>query len=316
MDIFSLFPVRAQDVTANFIHAEIEIHQKDLFTGVFHISGKSQLVFLFAQGRLVSVYKLTDGDWSTLSRSGWDAAIAECSGNLRIANIAAEGVRLLRLFLESDLTESKLIPSMPASELTACVNGWQRGDKAGLVALRQSGAGALMLFPPGETSSAEAVLMTDSQTQTGMAAINQVRAWGSRPCEVLLCVGKLNSEAWKEYSLRVSFGQFIQLLLRRYGELAGQFLVTDLNEQVNGMAQSWDMALSFYGTKLSNRHFFESMERAGQAYVTVFGAMGEQMKEVVGEKMLTDIRKEAIMQLELDNRILVQEYVISRLEQG
>jgi hypothetical protein len=316
IDIFSSIPVRAQDITASLMNTHIQIHEKDLFTGVFHVNGKPQLVLLFAQGRIISMYKLTDGIWQRIPKADWDDVIAESSGDLRVASIATEGLRLLRLFLESDFSQSKTILSLPASELTSCVNNWQRGDRAGLVSVYQNGSGALMLFPPGEVNPAEAVMMDELQTQTGSAVVNQIRAWGSRNCQILLCTYHPNSEAWMEYSLRVSFAQFIQIILKRYGEMAGQFLVTNLNEQVNDEARSWDMALSLYGSKLSNNQFFENMERAGRAYVTIFSAMSAQMNEVVGEKLVVSIRKDAIMQLDLDNRTLVQEYVISRLDQG
>ena len=316
LDIFSSIPIRAQDITGNLIHAQIQMHEKDLFTGLFHINGKGQFAFLFAQGKLISVYKLSDGTWLNLPKAEWDEMISKSSGDLRVASLAIEGMRVFRLFFESDFSEAKTVPSLPASALNSYVNHWRRGDKAGLVLIRQNDASALMLFPARETVSTEAVFVSDLQTGTGSVVANQIRAWGDRPCQVAACTYDARSEAWREYSLRISFGQFVQSILRRYGELAGQFLIAYLNEQVNDETKSWGMALSLYGSNLSNRQFFETLDRAGQAYVTMFNAMGEQMQVVVGEKMVTNIRKEAIMQLELDNRVLVQEYVISRLDQG
>lgn len=316
IDIFSPIPVRAQGITASLINTQIQIHQKDLFTGIFHTTEKSQSVFLFNQGNLISIYKFTDKAWVNVTKNKWDEVIAASAGDLRVTSMAGEGLRVLRLFLESDFSESKAIPDLPANELITYANNWQSGNRAALLSVHQNEASALMLFPLGETNPTDAMLLNDQQAQTGSVVANQIRAWGTRGCQVLLCGHEPRSEAWKEYALRIAFAQFIQIVLKRYGELAGQFLMTDLNEQVNEEAKNWDIALALYGSNLSNRQFFEDMDRAGKSYVTILNAMGDQMKVVIGEKVVTSIRKEAILQLELDNRILVQEYVISRLDQG
>ena len=316
LNIFSSIPIRAQDVTGNLIHAQIQMHEKDLFTGLFHINGKEQFAFLFAEGQLILAYKHSNSTWLNIPKLEWDEMISESSGDLRVTSLAVEGVRLFRLFFESDFSDAKTIPSLPASQLNSYVDRWERGDKAGIVIIRQDGASALMLFPARERASTEAVFVSDLQTQTGSGVANQIKAWGDRSCQVEACTYNARSEAWREYSLRISFGQFVQSILHRYGELAGQFLVADLNEQVNDETKSWGIALSLYGSSLSNRQLFETLDRAGKAYVTMFNAMGEQMKVVVGEKVVGNIHKDAIMQLDLDNRVLVQEYVISRLDQG
>jgi len=313
LDIFSSIPIRARDVSSNLIHAQIQIHEKELFTGLFHINGKEPSAFLFAQGKLFAVYKLSEKRWLNLPPSEWEGEITSSSGDFRAVSASMEGLRLLRLFFEADFSEAKTNPSLPANELNSYVGSWQRGDKAGLALVHQNGVSALMLFPAKESVFTEAALINETQTQTGPMVINQIKAWGNRPCQTEFCVYQEQSEAWREYSLRVSFGAFVQFVLRRYEELAGRFLVTDLGEQVNEETQSWGLALSLYGSALSNRQFFETAERAGQTYVTIFDIVGKQMTAVVGEKMATNIYKEAAMQIELNSRMLVQKYILSRI---
>lgn len=315
LDIFSSIPIRARDITGNLIHAQIQIHENDLFSGIFHINGNGQSAFLFAQGKLISIYKLSDKRWLKVPGAEWEELISGSSGELRVASLAIEGVRVFRLFFESDFSEAKTVPSLPASELSSYVNHWQRGDKAGIVLIHQNDASALMLFPARETTSTESVLVSDLQPQTGFLVVNQIKAWGNRLCQVTACTYDERSEAWNEYFLRTSFSQFVQNVLRRYGEIAGQFLVSDLNEQANDEMKNWGMALLLNGNSLSNRQFFETLDRAGQAYVTMLNTMNEQMKVVVGAKVVMNIRQEAIMQLVPDKRVFVQEYVISRLSQ-
>lgn len=316
LDIFSSLPIRAKDANGNLVHAQIQMHGKDLFTGILYIRGTAQLVFLFAQGKLISIYRLSENHWLDLPKMEWDETIAASSGELRITPLSVENVRVIRLFLESDFSAAKTIPSVPAGELTFHANQWRGGHRAAIVTVRREDAGALLLFPEAESTFTEAVLVSDVQTLTGPAVANQIKSWGDQPCQVTTCVADDRSEAWKEYFLRVSSGKFVQNVLQRYGELAGQFLITDLNELVNDEAKSWGLALSLYGINLSNRQFFETLDRAGRAYVTIFNIISGHMQKVIGEKVVTDIRKEAIMRLELDDRILVQEYVVSRLDQG
>ena len=317
LSIFSAIPIRIKDVSGNLIHAQIQVHGKDLFSGIFHIAGETgELVFLFSQGKLVSIYKLVENRWAGLPKMEWDETIASCTGELRVTNFSVESLRLLRLFLEADFSESKTVPSIPANELAFRAS--QRGDsgRAALMTIRRDSAGAILLYPASQTSFTEAVLVSDMQAQTGPAVANQIKSWGNQLCQVDTCVSEDRSEAWKEYFLRISFGQFVQYVLQRYAELAGQFLVKDLNDQVNDEAKSWGIDLSLYGNNLSNRQFFETANRAGRAYVTIFNVINEHMYGVIGEKVVMSIRKDAVMSLDLDSRILVQEYVLSRLDQG
>lgn len=313
MNIFSILPVRTQDITVHFVRTQMQIYQKDLFTGIFHINGKSQLVFLFVRGKFISIYWFDGVGWVNISKSGWENEIEEGAGELRIAGMAADGARVLRLFLESDFTDVIVALDFPSNELISYLTASQRGENARLVSMFQNGVSAIMLFPNAETVPTEAALMTDSQVQTGLTVLNQVRAWGNRPCTMMLCADKPNSIAWQEYSLWMFFSRFVHIVIGRYGELAGQFLVNDLSEHINSVIRDGGLALSLYGNKLSSRHFFEDINHASQAYVTIFSAMNKEMMAVVGDKMAVNIRKEAIMQLDLDSRILVQEYVISRL---
>lgn len=316
VDIFSSVPLRARDISGNLIRAQIKMHEKDLFSGLFHIGGIEQSVFLFAQGKLFSVYKLLNDDWVSLSKSEWDQKISRSSGDLRVVSLAVEGLRVFRLFFESGLSEADSATSLAASELNSFVSSWKRENKAGIVLISQNEAVALMLFAAQETAFSEAALVSGLQTQTGSMVANQIKTWGERICQVTAGAYNERSEAWREYSLRISFGKFIQSALERYGELVGQSLITDINEQVNDEMRNWGIELALYGSGLSNRQFFETLDRAGQAYVTIFNLIDNQIKAVVGEKVVAGIYKDAIMRLDLDNRILVQEYVMSRLDQG
>jgi hypothetical protein len=243
----------------------------------------------------------------------WDDVIAASGGDWRVAAIPAEGLRVLRLFLESKLGDAKVISSTPANGLPAQIESWERSGLAGLMLAVRENTSLLMLYPSGETNPADGLLLSEARAQAGSVVANQVKAWGERPCQVMLCTYEEKSEAWKEYDLRISFSSFVQTVLHRYEELAGRFLVTDLGEQVNEEIRDWGMALSLYGSKLSNRQFFETAERAGKAYVDVFKMVDKQMEVVIGEKMATGIFEDALMQLGADSRVLVKEYVLSQL---
>lgn len=317
LSVFSAIPVRIKYVSGNLIHAQIQMHGKDLFSGIFHITSETgELVFLISQGKLVSIYKLVEKRWISLPKMEWDETITACTGELRITNFSIESLRLLRLFLEADFSESKTVPSIPAKDLTFRANQRRDGGRAIVETIRRDNAGALLLYPASESAFTEAVLVSDIQVQVGPAVANQIKSWGAQLCQVDTCVSDDRSEAWREYFLRISFSQFVQYVLQRYAELAGQFLIKDLNDQVNDEAKSWGMDLSLYGHNLSNRQFFETSDRAGRAYVTIFNVINEHMYGVIGEKVVMSIRKDAIMHLDLDARILVQEFVLSRLDQG
>ena len=314
IDLFSSIPVRLEGVTGSYIHAQVQMRARDLFTGLYHIGGTGQLALFFLKGKLVGVYRLTDGRWNCLPHPVWDETITGwASGDLRELGLPEDGLRVCRLMLEADFGDSRTLPALRADELVPYLSKWHRAGKAGLALIRQSDFSAVMLLPADSLEPTEGVLVSRFQLRTGPAVVTQVREWGDRPCLVTLCTHRDDSDAWKEYNLRVSFGALVQRALKRYEELAGRFLISDLGEQVNQETRSRGWAISLFGNSLSVRQYFQTADSAGRAYAALLAIMNGQMDSVVGGKMVESILSAATVPLQDEARTLLQDYVLSRV---
>jgi hypothetical protein len=318
LDLFSLIPLRMQDISGGYVQSQIQIHEKDLFTGIFHLSyKKTEHILFFLQGKLVSIYQLGEGSWEVLPNKVWNDIISASRGDLRVLPLPVDGLRLYRILLESDFGEPLASKELPASELVAYFSVLPRDVGNTLSVVRQGESAAVLLLASENASVADgAIFSTTLGAQVGPGILHQVLAWGNRMCQLYLCRYKPSSEGWKEFTLRNSYSDFVRRVLTRYEELAGRFLVSDIDEQVNEECNTHMWAISMHGRALSNRHFFDTTQNAARVYSALLEIMEEQMEMVIGSKMVAQILQEALVQLPLDARHLLREQVIARTGLG
>lgn len=310
MDLFSSIPVLIDGVSGGYILNQVQMRGRDLFTGLFHVSGSQEFTVFFSEGRLVSLYRLNGGCWEHIPAAAWDETLSHAAGDLRELRLPDEGLRVWRLLLETDFGGARTVPSLRASELNSYLSKWQRGGKAGLALVRQAELGAVVLLPSDSPEPTEGVLVSRSQLKTGLAVVTQMQTWGDQICQVKLCTQNERSEGWREYNLRVSFGLLIQKVLKRYEELAGRFLVSDLDEQVNAESHSRGWAISLFGNNMSIRQYFETTKAAGRVYAALLNIMNRHIDSVVGRKMAETIFSNTMLQLNEEARSLLQMHVL------
>lgn len=318
LDLFSLIPLRMQDISGGYIQSQIQIHEKDLFTGIFHLSHeKTEYVFFFLQGKLVSIYRFGEGFWEALSIKVWNDIISTSRGDLRVLPLPADGLRLYRLLLESDFSETLTSKELPADELMAYFSVLPRDGRNTLSVVRQGESLAVLLLASENATVTEgAMFSTSLGAQVGPGVLNQVSAWGDRICQLYLCRYNPSSEGWKEFALRTTYSNFVKRVLTRYEELAGRFLVSDIDEQVNEECNMHMWEISMHGRALSDRHFFDTTQSAARAYSALLEIMEKQMEMVIGPKMTGQVLQEALVQLPADMRQLLREQVVSRTQLG
>lgn len=317
IDLFSVIPLRMQGVSGSYLQTQIQIQQKDLFTGMFHLSDDSASnVLLFLHGKLVGIYRQINGSWETLSPALLDNVIAAARGDLRLLSLPEDGLRLYRLLLESDFTEAFSPKEISANALPPYFSILPRDGRSTLALVSRDDAIALILLSTDASLTPEGILITASNVHIGSGVMPQIIAWGDRICRVGVCRYNPWSEAWKEFSLRITFSSLVNKILARYEELAGRFLVSDLDEQVNLECNAQGWAISFYGSSISNRHFFDTAENAAHAYSSLLQMIESQIDIVVGAKMANQILQDALMQLPVDARQMLREQVIAQTVLG
>lgn len=317
LDLFSIVPLRMQGISGGYVQSQIQIHQKDLFTGMFHLSyEKTEHVLFFLQGKLVSIYQLGEGFWEALSHKDWNDIISAARGDLRVLPLLVDGLRLYRLLLESDFSETFASNELPANELAKYFSILPRDGRDTLAIIRQGESIAVLLLASENASITEGVMLSALGAQIGPGVLNQVSAWGNRICQLYLCRYNPWSEAWREFALRNAYSTFVKKILTRYEELAGRFLVSDIDELVNEECSTHMWAISLHGHTLSNRHFFDTTQIAARAYSTLLEIMERQMEMVIGSKMAGQVLQNALLQLPVDARQLLREQVIVQAQLG
>jgi hypothetical protein len=314
IDVFSSIPIRVPGASATEVQAQVQLHARDQFTGLFHLQGEDgQLVLLFFKGKLTAARQFRGRDWEPLHAHLQDDALAKAKGDLRILSVPPEGLRLFRLLLGSDFGESNTIPSLPASKVAEQVANWQRAGRTGLALVTdREGDSAVLLLGSDGGALTDGALVSPAGVQAGAGVLNQIGAWGERPCSVALCLYNPESDVWKDHDLRVSFARLLQTTLARYAELAGRMLVADMGEQLNAVSsnEGWDVSL--YGSSVSNRHYFETAENAARAYARLLEVVDRQMDLVIGSKMADQIWMDALTKLPGPAQQMIREQVVTR----
>jgi hypothetical protein len=312
LDIFSFVPLRMKDVSGGYLSAQVQINEKDLFTGLFHLdSGEEQDVLFFWQGRMLAFYRLERNSWMPVPFSEWNQAIAASRGDLRVLPLPVAGLRLYRLLLESDFSNLPAPVQVKASELHHLLSVSGSGDLPSLAFIRREDAAAALLLSADNNVATDGVLVSASGALAGLGVLNQIRSWGERVCQVWRGRPALSSDGWMELQVGSSFSLLVGDLLARYEELAGRFLTSYLTQQINSECDARRWAISFYSRSISNQHYFDTSENAGRAYAILLDAMYKEMSAIVGAKMSMRILQEAIDRLpETARRALLEQALL------
>ncbi len=315
-DLFSSIPVRNKDLPAGSVQTLIHVHEREMFTGVLHLQNLEggQAALFFVQGILSLFYALSDGYWAAIPATDWRLKLAHMDGDLRILTLPVDGLRTFRLFLDVAEGEVNTFTALPATVVPDKIGEWQRANTPSLIHIRRNEMVVFLALPGNMLSSTDALLLSPDRSQTGLGVLTQLRSWGERPCDLRHCSTDLGSPAGQEYGLRVAFLRLVQKALERYQELAGRFLVSALDEEINQLNRARGWSLIFSGTGLTHREFFSDAYRAGEAYRAILAKMEGEMELVVGSRVANQIIQQALLELSPISRGWLYEYVLAKLQ--
>jgi hypothetical protein len=317
-EVFSSLPVQNREASASYLQTLSQMQEHSLYTGLIHVSNSAakQIVIFYVQGREMLFYSFIGTRWKLMSRAERsDQLVANAGGDIRFLALPAEGMRILRLFLEVDTGGS--INFLPASavQIPAKLSEWQSEKTPGLAHIRRpQGTNVFFLLSAAASVSTETLLIAANYVQMGTAAINQIKTWNESDARFVQLPLDLTCEGGREYFLRISFIDLLQKILMRYQELAGRFLLMNLNEEINRIDSERGWSIYVSGANMVHREFFAGVEDAAQVYRTLLDKIGSEMSLVVGTKVASEIIKTALLQLPANEQHAVTDNILPNMQ--
>lgn len=313
-DLFSSLPIRNRSVDNSYLQTLLKAQERELFTGIAHVqnAAESQFVVFFQQGDSSLVYSFANREWESVPAQDWKVELSRAEGDVRVMALPVEGLRIFRIFLELEKNETHTFVSVPAEQIPARINEWQKADTASLLHVKQQDTQAFFIIPADPVFPLESLLAAPDRFQIGAAVLAQIKSWGERACLLTRLPAELESTSGNEFILRVAFTLLAQKTLERYQELAGRFLVAHLNDAINSLNEQNHRSMYFAGSGVNHREFFLDSEQAGGVYKSLLEKMYEEMNLVVGNEIAGRIFEEALASLSPRLRQQLETYALAR----
>ena len=313
-NLFASLPIRNRDLLPDSLQTLVNVHEREMFTGILHLQTptEGEAALYFVQGKMVLLHALTGAGWLPIPPTDWRMRLSHLGGDLRVLTLPVEGLRTVRLFLDTSGGEENALGELPARLLSEKIGEWQASASASLIYIEREDTLVFVALPGNLLGATEALLLAPEHFQTGAGVLNQFRAWGERPCRVTHHTNDIASASGREYALRLAFLRLVQKALERYQDLAGRFLVGALGEEINHLNRSRGWSLYFAGAGVTHREFFQDAGRAGAAYQVLLANLENEMQLVVGSQVANQIIGEALSALSPRAWELVNEYIVSK----
>ncbi len=291
----------------------LEFNQREYFTGITAIqeSDGRRTILMFVNGAAVAAYTTVEAGWRHEANPERFKADASRPAQIRNLGLPAEELRIFRMFLELGEENTPSPRDLRAEEVEAQLHSLETAGGLILVQVICGDAYAYFVLS-NEGGERDAVLISPDKHLTGMSVTHHFSTLGEQACQVIHIQCPQASDCAIEFALRSTFIELVQKILARYQDMAGRFLVVNLNEELNSLNSKHGRALYFSGTNLNHREFFSAAAQAGEVYRSLLARMQLEMSQVVGSLFAGKIMEEAVKQLSGQARGLAERYL--RLE--
>jgi hypothetical protein len=306
-----LFPFSTANESDNSTK-ELELlfarHLQSQLTGVFEISHppKIQLFFLIVQGRVTNAYLVTPDLRQKIQPDEWTGYLGDVRAHARILTLPLEAIRVSKLLLECSQRQGSF--QLPTRELVRRIDGWSTSPEVIAIQINWPGAEGVLVFPGKDAPVQPAIFMTHGQIVTESDAVIAITHWKETTCTVSILADDGSADVWKEYKLRLVFTRAAELLLTRYKELAGQSLVSALNQDIDDETLERGWRISCLGNGMIDHHIFSSPQEAAEAYRVLSGMIQAHLDTVLGSKIAHTIFTDIFEGMDLESQGILRAY--------
>ena len=312
-EFFSSLPVIHQNVSGGYVQALVQIHRQELFTGMMSMSYPSDqvLALLFWEGQPLNLYRCLKDRSENIPRQDWSAELDRPNAAVSQLSLALDELRLIRVLFES-VVEGADRALLASPDLMIRLKDWAMLEEESLVWVSSGRGSTLGLVGGFGDPSFECTDLVDGSAHFARRNTEGADFPAGSDYEVVRYACRNRQKAWREHKLRLAFNPFMQLLVSRFGELAGRILAERLCRQLSNWCEDGGWKISIGGNGVANRHFFESLEQAVGVYVGLVRRFQDESSLAIGPRLAENLLREALTRLSAHPRALMVEHIYSR----
>lgn len=307
-----LIPEMHQNVSSGYAEMLVQSQREELCTGLMrmrHSSG-DDFVMSFVEGAQQKLYRCIETGTEILPRSAWPP-VNRSDVSVGILNLSIEAARFMRVAFDAPVLRVDQF-LLHSQDLTEKVGEWAIDNSPSVVRVHGENIDKYYLFADRSNSVLEEISFRDGQAQFSIADTSFPKILPPATYQVTRYVSDPDHEVWCEFKLRLAFSPFMQILMKRFGELAGKVLTERLCENLSSWVRGggWDINLSSNG--VMNRHYFESLDDAVSAYADIINRFQFEASPAIGQQMAEGLLRESATRLDPIRRDLLKKYIFDR----
>lgn len=312
-DLFSSLPVVRQHVSTGFVHALIQRHRQELFTGVMVTKYPSGEMFtsVFCEGDHLGLFQCLEETNLNIPRKNWLVELDRADANASLLPLPVEGLRVFQLFLES-VPDSAERSSFSSFELPGQLKRWSSLREGSLVWISSNQFASIISIAGFGNSTLECVDILDGSAHFFRRNLNSRISFPDGEYKVVRYICSYKQDVWRENGLRLAFNPLIQALIARFQELAGRILAERLCNQLSGWCAGRGWNISIGSNIVTNRQFFVSLEQAVRVYHGIIRRFQEESTLAIGPRLAENLLLEGLAKVETHQRKLLVEHLYSQ----
>jgi hypothetical protein len=277
-------------------------------TGIFEIAcpPNVQIFSLIVQGLVTNTYLVRPDLLQKIPPDEWASHLGETKARARIMTLPLEAIRIGKMLLECSKRQGTF--QLPTRELVRRIDGWSTSPEVIAIQINWPGAEGVLVFPGKDAPVQPAMFLTHGQLVTESDAIIAMTHWKESTCTVSILSDDGSADVWKEYKLRLVFTKGAELLLTRYKEMAGQSLVSALNQAIDDETLERGWRISCVGNGMIDHHIFSSPQEAAEAYRVLSRMIQAHLDKVLGAKIAQSIVSEIFEGMDQESQGILRTY--------
>jgi hypothetical protein len=316
-DLAALVSETYHNISPGYLETLFQARREELFTGLMrlHRSPGENLVFTFLEGIQKKLYRCFENTTELIPRHSWLDVLDHANASVGFLHLPVEGMHFVRVAYEAPVLRVET-STVTSERLKDSAEKWAADDDPGIVHVQSETINRFYLIAGHASPIIEELAFVDEPARFSIAGTSFPQALPKGDYRVVRFVSNREHEVWREYELRLAFNPLMHMLLSRFGELAGRVLTERLCQQLSLWAREggWNITITSNGAL--NRHYFDSLENAIEAYVDLLRRFRQEASPAIGARMMDGISREVLMKLDPYRRELLTQCIYSQYGVG
>jgi hypothetical protein len=308
-DLTSNLPDTHFRVPQRTLRSLLESYRQDQSTGLMRLRYPSgmDLVSTFLDGTQTGLYGCLNQRMEAIPRQSWTYAMDRPDASIAFLNLSVEAMRLARIAHEAPVLGVEQ-SQCTTRDLSGRVQDWAAGTSPIVLLTRSERVERVYLIAGNSTPIIEELAIEDGESRFSFTDSAFPTTLANEEYQVMWFDSDGDHELWLEYRLRYTFNPLVRMVINRFSQLAGRTLTERLCEQLSAWLrdQGWQMIITING--LSNRHYFETIQQAGSAYLALMRRFNDASSQAIGLRMAEELWWETLLKMDPQRRDLLKKY--------